>query len=74
MSRGIEGTCKTAVSVGGLGLRVVTFTEWWPGTSFRLSGSTRRTQHHSWRFVVSGLRGRVTLVGQDGNFPPQSAE
>ena len=73
-SRGIKGTCRTATSVGGLGPEVVTFTEIWPGTSFRLSGSTRGTQHHSWRFVVSSPGGRVTLVGEHGNFPPQSTQ
>ena len=74
MNRGIKATCRTATSVGALGPEVVTFTETWRGTSFRLSGSTRGTQRHSWRFVVSSPHGRVSLVGEHGNFPPQSTE
>lgn len=74
MSRGIRATCRTAVSTGAAGPEVVTFTETWPWKAFRLSGSPHRTQRHSWRFVVEGPRGRVILVGQHGDFPPQSAE
>ena len=72
--RGIKATCQTSTSVGALGPEVVTFTETWRGTSFRLSGSTRGAQHHSWRFLLSSPRGRVTLVGEHGNFPPQSTQ
>lgn len=74
MSRGIKATCRTTTGAGALGPEVVTFTETWQGTSFRFSGSTRGTQHHSWRFVLSSPHGRVTLVGERGNFPPQSTQ
>lgn len=74
ISRGIPATCRTTISTGAIGPTVVTFTESWPGRLFRYSGSGLRTHHHSWRFDVEGSRGRVILVKQFGDFPPQSAE
>lgn len=71
--RPIPAICRTTVSTGNLGPTVVTFTESWPGRLFRYAGSGLRRHHHSWRFDVQGARGRVILVKEFGDFPPQNA-
>lgn len=75
LSRGINGTCQTRVSLAGdisAWPAVVTLTESWPAAKFRLGGSPDRTLHHSWQFKVLA-DGRVVPVGHHGYPAPQSA-
>jgi len=54
------------------GRPVVVFTESWPWRSFHYDGSPRRLQRHSWSYLVSRF-GKVTALGDSGDFPPQYA-
>lgn len=65
----IRGVCATRVVLQA-GRTTVVLTERWPWRAFHYSGSPRRPQHHSWRFVVSAS-GKVTAAGHAGDFPPQ---
>jgi hypothetical protein len=68
----IMGLCSTRViyDSGGSGAEVV-FTQTWPWRSFH-TGTARRPQKHSWRFIASG-NGDVSPHGESGDFPPQYA-
>jgi hypothetical protein len=68
----ITGICTTHVTsrAGYSGQTVVVFTQTWLWRLFHYAGKPRRSQRHSWTFVV--LPGRkVELVHQGGDFPPQ---
>jgi len=65
----IHGVCATQVLLRGPAATVV-FTERWPWHAFHYSGSPRRPQQHSWRFVVT-RSGKVVARGNSGDFPPQ---
>jgi hypothetical protein len=74
VTRGVQGTCSTRVSLrrGNGGQILVTFYERWPWRAFHYSGTPqRRPLHHRWVFGFLG--GKVTLVGQRGDFAPNFA-
>jgi hypothetical protein len=73
ISRGIKATCRTTFGLGAVGSQRVTFTETWPARLFRTSGSPKGTRSHSWQFAVDLTTGKVRLVVQHGDFPPQKA-
>ena len=72
--RRIEGTCTTRVAArAGFGGQVlVNFSERWPWREFHYSGTPRRRLHHHWVFDVLPS-GKVVLVRQTGDFPPNDA-
>jgi len=70
--RSIKGVCVTRVSrrPGYSGQTLLVFTETWPWQAFHYGGRPRRPQTHTWQFVVLPS-GKVALVTQSGDFPPQ---
>lgn len=70
----IRGTCTTGVTAAdpsGSPVRV-SFTERWPWRKFHYSGTPRRPLHHRWVFGLQSS-GKVVLVSQSGDFPPNYA-
>jgi hypothetical protein len=65
----VHGLCATRVLLRRAAATVV-FTERWPWRAFHYSGTPRRPQHHSWRFVVRPS-GKVVVAANVGDFPPQ---
>jgi hypothetical protein len=67
----VPGSCQTSVFWNG-SVFFVTLTEYWDASAFH-GGDTDPYQgqlSHSWRYTVDGA-GKVTLLADSGNFPPQ---
>lgn len=68
----VPGSCATSASrEGSTGAVIVTFTEYWDGRSFHYAGEPGVGElSHLWVFAVNPA-GRVTVLANSGNFPPQ---
>jgi hypothetical protein len=67
----VPGRCQTSALWNG-SVFFVTLTEYWDASAF-YGGDTDPHQgqlSHSWRYAVDGA-GKVTLLADWGNFPPQ---
>jgi hypothetical protein len=72
--RTVEGTCTTRVAVRPSfnGQTFVNLSERWPWRKFHYSDTPRRRLHHHWVFDLLPS-GKVVLVRQAGDFPPNLA-
>ena len=68
----VRGVCVTHVVPrrGFSGQVVVNLTQTWAWRLFHYAGKPQRRQVHCWRFVVLPT-GRVRVLAQGGDFPPE---
>lgn len=67
----IQGSCETAADGTDSNRWAVTLTEYWDASRFHYEGEPSAGElSHWWRYLVD-VDGKVTLMNNGGNFPPQ---